>query len=71
MFCRTSTLRAEMRRNERREEALLAMLRDTNDRLAAAHDRPWTLPPRPSEPRVALSEDDRKLLAAEAELQEL
>jgi hypothetical protein len=49
VICRTSTLRAEMRRNERREEALIAMLRETNDRLAAAHGHPWLLPPRPVE----------------------
>lgn len=71
MLCRTSTLRAEMRRNERREEALLAMLRETNDRLAVAHDRPWTLPPRPPTPPRELSDDERRRRVEQADYEEL
>lgn len=41
------------------------------DRLADAHDKPWTLPPRPIEPRRELSPEERALRAAEAELEEL
>ena len=29
------------------------------DRLAAAHDKPWTLPPRPVAPAPALTEEER------------
>jgi hypothetical protein len=41
------------------------------DRLADAHDKPWTLPPRPVEPQRELTEDERAILAAEADLVEL
>lgn len=40
------------------------------DRLASAHDRPWTLPPRPIE-RPALTEDQRSQRDYEAEVEEL
>lgn len=40
------------------------------DRLAAARDKPWTLPPRPIE-RPALTEDERELRDYEAATQEL
>lgn len=40
------------------------------DRLAVAHDKPWTLPPRPVEIRE-LTEEERRLRDEERELQEL
>ena len=40
-------LREQLRESQRRERHLLDMVRDLNDRLAAAHNKPWTLPPRP------------------------
>lgn len=42
-------LREQLRESQRRERQLLDMVRELNDRLAAAHGHPWTLPPRPVE----------------------
>ena len=52
-------LRDPLRESPRRERALLDMVRELNDRLAAAHGQPWTLPPRPVE---AMVRDEREEL---------
>lgn len=59
MFTRTSTLRAVMRANERREEALLSLIRNLGDRLANERGTPWTLPPRPPTEKREESEVER------------
>lgn len=52
-------LQAELNEAHRRERRLLDIIRDLNDRLASAHDKPWTLPPRPvdDEPDIETDAD--------------
>ena len=51
-------LREQLRESQRRERALLDMVRELNDRLADAHGNPWMLPPRPVPELVSEPERD-------------
>lgn len=55
------TLRDELREAHRREQRLLGIIGDLNDRLASAHDKPWTLPPRPLAPPRDLTPEEHAL----------
>lgn len=55
-------LREQLRESQRRERELLNMVRELNDRLAAAHGQPWTLPPRPTPVPSPEVEDDEAYL---------
>lgn len=59
-------LRVIERERMRHRDELAVLL----DRLAAANDKPWTLPPRPVE-RNVLTEDERALRDEEREYLEL
>jgi hypothetical protein len=51
-------LQQELREAHRREQRYLDLIRELNDRLASAHDKPWILPPRPLEPEPAEQPDE-------------